>query len=132
MIAKRLALIASLILMPSIANATASLECSGTGDEDVSLLLTLGTAPVLAVVGGRIDTPTESFAFIANAGETEIIVGQGFTDEGTLSVDFVDPNVETILVSLRLVRARGDKELAEAGVLTIRQTEAFAVNCFSG
>ncbi|MBV6658205.1 MAG: hypothetical protein KI785_10620 [Devosiaceae bacterium] len=126
-----LCLLCALTASASPALATSSLECQGVDNEDVSLLLTLGSVPVLAVVGAHISTPTETFSMRAEGGETSILVGQGFQDTDSLMVDFVDDNVEAVLVSLRLARAEGDKQLVEAGVLTVRQTEAYAVNCFS-
>lgn len=113
------------------AHATGSLSCSGV-DEDVSVELTLGTLPVLAVVGGRIATPSGHYAINPQGGETPIIVGQAFGDTRGISVDFTDPNIMQVLISLRTVRGEGDKQVVEAGVLTVEQTEVYAVSCLVG
>ena len=113
------------------AHATQSLSCAGVGTP-VAVELTLGTLPILAVVGGRIATPSATYALSPQAGEIPVIVGQAFGDAAGVRIDFTDPNVEAILVSLRTVRAEGDKQVAEAGVLLVEGVEAFAVTCDAG
>ncbi|MEM1287376.1 MAG: hypothetical protein AAGH60_03395 [Pseudomonadota bacterium] len=111
------------------AHATSTLECIGVDDSSVIARLTLGSLPVLGVVGAVIETPLEDFSINATGDQTPIAVGQGFGDAEGIEVDFTDPNIEQIIVSFRSVRAEGDKQLVQVATLSVRQTEVYALNC---
>ncbi len=53
-------------------------------------------------------------------------------DDRQVLVDFTDPNVEGIVVSLRLFQSSGDKSFAEAGVLSFEDVSVFPVQCENG
>ncbi|MBO6639059.1 MAG: hypothetical protein JJ920_15965 [Roseitalea sp.] len=116
------------------ASATASVACTGVDDTDTSVLLTLGRVPVLAVVNAIIEADGTVYATNPPAGEDAevILFGQGYTDQERLWADFTDPNVEEIIITLRLERAYDGKTAAEAGVLRIVGQGAYAVTCETG
>jgi hypothetical protein len=113
------------------ASATATLACVGVDDPNVHVTLTLGSVPVLAIVNATIETPSGTYAMVPQAGWTEIIVGQGFGTPDGLSVDFADPNVQEILVTLRTMQAYRDRQAAHVGLLIIEDRDVYAVTCES-
>lgn len=116
------------------ASATASVACTGVDEPGTSVLLTLGRVPVLAVVNAIIEVDGTVYATNPPAGEEAepILFGQGYTDQDRLWADFTDPNVEEIVITLRLERAFEDKAGAEAGILRIVGHSAHAVTCETG
>ncbi|MEM6381906.1 MAG: hypothetical protein AAF739_04465 [Pseudomonadota bacterium] len=122
----------AVLSLPSPSLATSSLVCTGADGSDVEVLLTLGSLPVLAIVNGRISTPTGNYALTPSGDEIEIIVGQAFGDATGRRADFTDPNVQQVLVSIRTARGEGDKQVAEAGVLIVEQTEVYPIVCSEG
>ncbi|MFC6487645.1 hypothetical protein [Nitratireductor sp. GCM10026969] len=109
------------------ASATGSLECTAP-DADVSVKLTIGSLPVLAVVGAEIEANGARWA-LDGGGETAIAVGQAFREAGALRVDFTDPNVERVVAELRLFSAAEERDMAMAGTLRITGEGAWALTC---
>ncbi|MDZ5696444.1 hypothetical protein [Chelativorans sp. M5D2P16] len=109
------------------ASASGSLECTAP-DADVSVKLTIGSLPVLAVVGAEIEANGARWALDGD-GESAIAVGQAFRDRGALRVDFTDPNVERVVAELRLFSAAEERNMATAGTLRITGEGAWALTC---
>lgn len=126
-----LALLAMLLAGATPVSATATLACVGVDNPEVHVTLTLGSVPVLAIVNATIETPTGTYGMLPQAGWTEIIVGQGFGTLDGLSVDFADPNVQEILVSLRTMQAYRDRQAAHVGLLIIEDRDVYAITCDS-
>jgi hypothetical protein len=124
-----LTLLAMVVATP--ASATATLACVGVDDHQVHVTLTLGSVPVLAVVNATIETPSGTYAMLPGEGHTEIIVGQAFGTPDGMSVDFADPNVQEILVTLRTMQAYSDRQAAHVGILIIEDRDVHAVTCES-
>lgn len=71
----------------------------------------MGRLIVLHVLGSWAEIDGHAYSTGPERGEGEpFIVGQAFAEGDDLMVDFVDPNVERILVSLR-VTWHGDEEI---------------------
>ncbi len=113
------------------ASATATLACVGVDDQQVHVTLTLGSLPVLAIVNATIETPSGTYAMLPGAGHAEIIVGQAFGTPDGLSVDFADPNVQEVLVTLRTLQAYRDRQAAHIGILVIEDRDVHAITCES-
>ena len=96
-----LAFSASLALAaPAVASG--GIWCEGDG---VTVEIATGRLPVLQVIGAYVEVDGAAFSTGPERGEgTPFVVGQAFSDSDGVKVDFVDPNFETILVSIRLVR----------------------------
>ncbi len=62
----------------------------------------MGRLVVMQVLGASAEIGGQSFSTGPERGEGEaFVVGQAFAEGDDMMVDFVDPNFETILVSLR-------------------------------
>lgn len=122
------------ISLPGPAAATGTIFCDGATDNSVAVQIGIGRVPVLAVLNARIAAGSAVYAndVEATPGAVPIVFGQGVFDEDRLRVDFTDPNVERIVVSLRIERAFEGKSGAEAGVLRIDGEGAWAVVCEIG
>ena len=108
--------------------ATGSIGCDGTGGDEVSVDLTIGSLPVLAVVSASVAAGDDVWS-MDESSSNRIAVGQAFSEDGRILVDFVDPNFETVLVRLRLVSAGEGKDEALAGTLAITGRGAWPVIC---
>lgn len=117
-----------LTLCAGPAFATGSIGCEGTGGDDVSVELTIGSLPVLAIVSASVAAGDDVWSMEESA-SNRIAVGQAFSEDGRILVDFVDPNFETVLVRLRLVSAGEGKDEALAGTLAISGRGARPVIC---
>ena len=122
---------ASFLLLPLLAGpalATGSIGCEGAGGDDVSVELTVGSLPVLAIVGASIRVGEDLWSTGEDAAD-RMAVGQAFSEEGRMLVDFVDPNFEAVLARLRLVSADEGKDQALAGTLAVSGRGAWPVVC---
>jgi hypothetical protein len=123
-------LVTTLLAMPLMidpALATGSISCEGVGD-DVSVDLTVGSLPVLAIVAGQVRVADEVWA-IGEGADHEIALGQAFSENGRILADFVDTNFEHIIVRLRLVSDSEGKDVAMAGTLAVAGTGTWPVTC---
>ncbi len=121
-----LALAASLALAAPAA-ASGGIWCEG---EDASAEIATGRLPVLQVIGAHAEAGGVAYTTGPERGEgTPFVVGQAFGDDDGIKIDFVDPNFETILVSLRLAY-EGDREQEWplAGTMMLDGT-SYAVRC---
>ena len=122
---------ASFLLLPLLAGpalATGSIGCEGAGGDDVSVELTVGSLPVLAIVGASIRVGDDLWS-TGEVAADRMAVGQAFSEEGRMLVDFVDPNFEAVLARLRLVSADEGKDQALAGTLAVSGRGAWPVVC---
>lgn len=89
------------------AAASGGIWCEG---DKVSLEIATGRLPVLQVIGAHAEAGGQAYSTGPERGEgTPFVVGQAFAGNDDIMVDFVDPNFEDILVSLRL-RFADDRE----------------------
>ena len=114
------------------AYATGEIICDATDGSGASIRVGIGRLPVLAILDATATDGTDVWSTNATGGEREIAVGQRFMDDQRVLIDFTDPNIEQIIVSLRLFQASGDKSYAEAGVLSFKGVSAFPVQCENG
>lgn len=122
---------ATFLLLPLLAGpalATGSIGCEGAGGDDVSVELTVGSLPVLAIVGASIRVGDDLWS-TGEVAADRMAVGQAFSEEGRMLVDFVDPNFEAVLARLRLVSADEGKDQALAGTLAVSGRGAWPVVC---
>ncbi|MEM8541554.1 MAG: hypothetical protein AAGF25_11435 [Pseudomonadota bacterium] len=113
------------------AHATGTIACDATDGSGAAIMIGVGRLPILAVISAFATAEGQDWSLDGSVG-TDIDVGQGFMDDERVLVDFVDPNFEEILISLRLFRSATGKSSAEAGVLTIHDVGSYAVMCEEG
>lgn len=104
--------------------ATSSIDCQSP-DGSAGVNLVMGTLPVAAVVAANVFAGDLTMRLARG----DMMVGQQFAGSQFLWIDFVDPNVEKILVELRLNFADGDNGSAVAGTLRIADHGAYPVIC---
>lgn len=126
-----LALLAMLVAAATPASATATLACVGVDDPQVHVTLTLGSVPVLAIVNATIETPSGTYTMVPEGDQTAIIVGQGISTPDGMSVDFADPNLLAVVVTLRTMQAYRDRQAAHVGLLVVEDRDVYAVACES-
>ncbi len=110
-------------------HATGNIGCTGVDGSDASIEFNFGTLPVLHILGASVSAGGNVWSTQPGKGETAIIVGQAAEDGNLLIADFTDPNVEQVLISLRLLRAVEGGDFVRAGTLTIAGHGAHAVVC---
>ncbi|WP_274424112.1 hypothetical protein [Chelativorans sp. YIM 93263] len=123
-------LAAALMVLPLLsgpAGASGSIACVAP-DNEASIELTIGSLPVLAVVGVAIEAQGESWT-LSGEGEQAIAVGQAFGNANEMRIDFTDPNIESIVAEVRLFSAAEERELATAGTLRIAGVGAWVLTC---
>jgi hypothetical protein len=91
---------AASLLLAAPATASAGLTCEGEGGwVDVAM----GRLIVMHVLGASAEIGGKTYSTGPERGEGEpFIAGQAFAEGDAMMIDFVDPNIENILVSLRL------------------------------
>ena len=122
-------LLGALTIRPAF--ATGTIECEATDASGAAIMIGIGRLPILAVISGFATAEGQDWSLDGSVG-TQIAVGQGFMDDERVLVDFVDTNIEEILISLRLFRSTTGKSSAEAGVLTIHDIGSYPVMCEEG
>ncbi len=113
------------------AYATGTIACDATDGSGAAVMIGVGRLPILAVISAFVAAEGQDWSLDGSYG-TQISVGQGFMDDERVLVDFVDTNVEEVLISLRLFRSIEGKSYAEAGVLTIAGVGSYPVMCEEG
>ena len=87
-----------------------------------------GRLPVLQVIGAYAEAGGKAYSTGPERGEgAPFVVGQAFADDTAIMVDFVDPNFETILVSVRM-RFDGDEDWPLSGTLML-DGNTYPVRC---
>jgi hypothetical protein len=123
-----LALLASLATAAP-ARASGGFLCEG---ESVSLNIATGRLMVLNVLGAYVEAGDRAWSTGPERGEgTPIIVGQAFGDDEQVLVDFTDPNIESILISVRLRFTGEDEDWPLSGTMTAEGT-SYAIRCGEG
>jgi hypothetical protein len=127
--AKPCAALAALVLIAGAApaSATGTVECDDV-DGGASLLLTVGSLPVLSVVHMEFTAGHNTWSTGDN-GDVAISVGQAFRDGERWLIDATDPNIEGVVAEIRLNGASEGGDMALAGTLRIPGSGAFAVTC---
>ena len=121
-----LAVAASLALAAPAA-ASGGFFCQGEGD--VSLELSTGRLPVLQVLGAYAEAGGKAYSTGPERGPgTPFMVGQAFADDDVVMVDFVDPNFEAIVVSVRMAFEGDDEDWPLTGTVTLDGV-AYKVRC---
>lgn len=120
------------MLSTSPAAASGDIICDATDGSGASISIGVGHLPVLSVLNAFASDGVTTWSTNPTGDEKPIVFGQGFADDRQVLVDFTDPNIEGIVVSLRLFQASGGKDYAEAGVLTFEGVSAFPVQCING
>jgi len=109
------------------AGATGAIECSDPQGR-ASVELTVGSLPVLAVVGAHISVGDQEWA-IGMEGDKAIIAGQAFQTGDQWLVDLTDPNVERVIAEVRLLSALENDEYVLAGTLKLPGVGAYPLIC---
>ena len=126
------ALLVAMMLHSAPAAASGDIICDATDGSGASISIGVGHLPVLNVLSAFATDGVTTWSTNPAADERAIVFGQGFVDDRQVLVDFTDSNVEGIVISLRLFQASGDKDYAEAGVLSFEGVSAFPVQCVNG
>lgn len=126
------ALLVATLLYAGPATASGDIICDATDGSGASISIGVGHLPVLNVLSASASDGVATWSTNPSGDEKPIVFGQGFADDRQVLVDFTDPNVSKIVVSLRLFQASGDKDYAEAGVLSFEGVSAFPVQCING
>jgi hypothetical protein len=113
--------------LASPAQASGGLFCEGEGGwVDIAM----GRLVVMAVLGATAEIEGKAYSTGPERGEGEpFIAGQAFSEGDDIMVDFVDPNVERILISLR-VSWDGKAEHYKGVLFT--PTTSVDVSCMEG
>lgn len=117
----------SSLMSTSSAYATGAIDCH-SADGEASVSLTIGSLPILAVVGAQIVHEDKLWA-IGAEGDNAILSGQAFGNMDQMRVDFTDINVERIVAELRLFTTTEGVNTVTAGTLRIADIGAFAISC---
>ncbi|SMQ65365.1 hypothetical protein SAMN06295905_1208 [Devosia lucknowensis] len=111
----------------SPAQASGGLFCEGEGG---SADIAMGRLVVMQVLGASVEIGGITYSTGPERGEGEpFAVGQAFAEGDDIMVDFVDPNFEDIIVSLRVRFDRATESFV--GVLR-SQTMQVDVTCMEG
>ena len=113
--------------LASPAQPSGGLFCEGEGGwVDIAM----GRLVVMAVLGAAAEIEGKTYSTGPERGEGEpFIAGQAFSEGDNIMVDFVDPNVERILLSLR-VTWDGEAEHYKGVLFT--PTTSVDVSCMEG
>jgi hypothetical protein len=120
-------LVLALSAIAQAANATGTITCADQ-DDRVALELSIGSLPVLKVVGGSIAVDDRMIS-IGDEGADAFAVGQAFRADGRLMVDFTDTNIECVTARLRLEETGAARDFVTAGTFQLVGTGAYAVTC---
>lgn len=112
--------------------ASGDIICDATNGSGAWISIGVGHLPVLHVLNAQASDGVTHWSTTPSGDERAMIFGQGFSDDNQVLVDFTDPNVEGVVISLRLFQVSGDKSYAEAGVLSFEGVSAFPVHCVNG
>lgn len=116
------------LVAPQPALATGNTWCNAKeGDASISLLT--GRLPILHVLDADITWAGETWSTQKREGARPMLFGQGMMEDRRLAADFVDPNVERILFSLRVDFSGYEGEEPVAGKLTGHDGKTIDVLC---
>lgn len=109
------------------AYATGAIECNDP-EGRASVNLTIGSLPILAVVGAQISTGEHQWS-LGDEGDSAIISGQAFGTSDEMRIDFTDPNAGQVVAEVRLFSASEGKDTVLAGTLKMTGIGAYALIC---
>lgn len=126
--ASGLAAIAAALMLTTGAQASEGLGCSGEG---ATVDIALGRLVIVGVLGAYVEVDGQSFSTGPERGKgTPIIAGQAFGDDDGIKIDFTDPNIEEILIKVRLTYT-GNEDEPLAGTVTVGDKTA-DISCMAG
>lgn len=120
---------ATMICAAAPAMATGGIYCEGARDKDVSAYISLGRVPGFAALNARFTTKDKMWSTSEEPGSIPVEMTQGASFGQMVVADYVDPNYEQILVSLRVVSVSNDIDVAAGGVLSIPGVGVWPVVC---
>ncbi len=124
---RRLLFLAMISLGAGSAHASGTISC--VGEDGVRAELAIGSLPVLGVVGASIEAGAAAWSTQAGDVPETIAIGQAFQDGERMMIDFTDPNIERVLIELRLQTASEEQHFATVGTLRIVGQGAYALTC---
>lgn len=127
-VSRSLMAIAGVLALATGAQASEGLMCSGEG---ATVDVALGRLVIVGVLGAYVELDGTAYSTGPERGEgIPIITGQAFGDDDGIKIDFVDPNIEEILIKVRLTYT-GNEDEPLAGTVTIGEQTA-AIACMGG
>jgi hypothetical protein len=125
-------LVACAILETTPAYASGQILCNATDGLGASIEISIGHLPVLSVIGATVTDGSGTWSTSATGDQHPMVFGQGFSGGNRILVDFTDPKIARIVVSLRLFEAAADEGYAVAGILSFEDRTVFPVQCDNG
>jgi hypothetical protein len=117
--------VASLTLAAPVA-ASGGIWCEG---DNAYAEINTGRLPVLHIIGAHVEADEAVYSTGPERGEGQpFVVGQAFGDDTGIMIDFVDPNFQDILVSIRLRYEGDDEDWPLSGTMQLDGT-AHAIRC---
>lgn len=105
--------------------ASSSIFCEG---ENTAVDVAIGSLPVLRVLGAHISFGDRAWSTGPERGEgIPIVVGQAYGDGDIILIDFTDPNIEKVLLTIRLEYGDGE-DWPLRGVLVVDRA-AHDIDC---
>lgn len=90
----------------------------------------MGHLIVVQVLGAAIEVDGVAYSTGPERGPgTPMIIGQAFGDDDHMMFDFTDPNMETILASVRLDFVKGNEDYPLAGKVAVAGKPAKKISC---
>lgn len=117
-----------LTLSSSVAHATGGVYCTGQDNPGVTIGVSMGRLPILAVLSGQASDGKRTYATQPEGDDVPIAFGQGMIEPERVAIDFTDPNIERVLISLRIFTNDSGHD-DQRGELTFGESEAIAVTC---
>jgi hypothetical protein len=124
---RRAATLLMMALCAGSAHASGTISC--VSDDGASVELTLGSLPVLSVVGAAIAAGEGRWTTLEDGDGQPVVVGQSARYGDLVVVDFTDPNIERLVAELRLLSAPEERDHVTAGTLRIAGQGAHALTC---
>jgi hypothetical protein len=124
---RRAAMTLMMALSAGSAHASGTISC--VSDDGASVELTLGSLPVLSVVGAQIAAGEERWTTLEGGEGQPVVVGQAARHGDLIVVDLTDANIERVVAELRLLSAAEERDHVTAGTLRIAGQGAHAMTC---
>ena len=122
--------IAVLIATVQPVKAAGTIACETTESEPSAKVdIVVGQLPALIPISVRVGVGERIWATSEGEAGEAVKILQAFDDGRILMIDLADENVETVLFSIRLVRAAEGRDLAHVGTLIATGIGAYALIC---
>lgn len=122
-----LALAASLAACPAF--ATGEIYCEAPDSSGAVFGYGFGSVPGLAIISATIHADGKHWSMMEVDGAIPIILAQGAHDNTRTLIDFADPELNTILASVRLMSAAEADDYVTVGTLQIPGVGVFPLVC---